>query len=95
MYGAAFRRKRFNSALRKTYYCSHAHSFAMLLTYLGAGDIPPGSTPEAVAAALVIACVTTLFLLLVLSINILHSVKLPPAHSIQKLDQCQNQINLL
>jgi len=43
MHGVAFRRKRFSSALRKdgcTRYCSHAHSFAVLLTYLGADDIP-------------------------------------------------------
>ena len=43
MYGAAFRRKRFNSDVRNdgcTRYCSHAHSFAVFLTYLSAGDIP-------------------------------------------------------
>jgi len=46
MHGVAFWRKRFSSALRKdgcTRYCSHAHSFAVLLTYLGAGDIPTSS----------------------------------------------------
>ena len=35
-----FQRKKSNSALRRTRYCSHAHSFAVLLTYLGAGHIP-------------------------------------------------------
>ena len=80
-----------NSTLRNdryTCYCSHAHSFTMLLTYLG---FPPGSTREAVAAASVIACVTTLSLSLFLSINIL----LLPTHSIQKLYQWQNKMNLL
>ena len=43
----------------------------------------------------VIACATTLFLFLFLSINILRPAKLLPAHSIQKLYQCQNQMNLL
>ena len=41
----------------------------------------------------VITCVTTLFLFL--SIKILHSAKLLSVHSIQKLYQWQNQMNLL